>query len=1361
MSVFLQIAIPLFITFAALAVIAVIRRCMRMEVFVIGIIVLSLAVGSTVAHIHYTDQQNGAGAMPLPGNQQEVGLMLADQYMLEGLYAQANDILQEMLSAGGDAKNVLLSVARCLALEGRYAQAIQTYQQIDGYEDELELVVQMYEAGQHGDDISIQYLEQQGVDTSDLNLIPSKDGSGNIDRMRELIHARIDDQMEEAEKILGNKAADVVDCAAQLTQAYDRYLLDPSTVNAETIRSTVKKFNRTAEKSLELYANPYLRMARLKGYMMSGDYESLAAVADRYATTEELIVLSQLFARGLVEGKDFHQDYVTVDEDSFKAVLQTCRQTLKELKGDLSKAEYARLEEKYETLRKQLNDPVACTLRQDLSIHVAQCDTSLTSKTHLARSMLEHATGTDALVEEYFFKAIETASSAEDTTYGKSMGALAAIVTGVADASASSQVQDHVQKAVDNSLPLDATLPETTPEEGNSDFVGDVSDTVNQSTAKINIGQIEKDGFPSVTAKVQIQSNHWVTVEELRQHLLVYDCEEQITEFTLEKVEYDYSRIVLLCDVSGSMDGSEQDLKDAIIAFAENMKEGEEVCVIGFDSRISFTTDFTSDPEVVKSYAELIDTGGGTALYDAVLHTSNMCDFDLSGNNVIIAMTDGQDNYPVNHKTMHSNIHAMTEQTGVTLYTLGLGDSVDAEYLSYMAVCGNGSYLFVSGKESLTDFYNFLHDQIAHQYILSFEAVDEVSVERVLKIGLDDELCGDSKTYYLVDPDTLEKPEAPDGFVLTESGKTVSGLDTKVLQHSDQEQLVQLRGKGFVADDTIKVILTGDQSYMLKATFVDSETYQLVIPSAIACDTYDVKVIIGKNEFTLTNELYIYMAGTAQHLAFGDYIFTSRTTYTNDSGNMVLSGEVVMNNWLCFRGDLEITYDPDGSKIWLRDEYGCYVDYDERKSYGLALDLAHNGIGISFKSLGNFYLSNDEYSPDDFDELDDFDVDKIRYTGGISGLWVYVSGQHVNIYPDCIRLDVQNFGFEFPNMKQILQELDLRNGNLTIGAGEDETEVYILFVDNYVHLQGQYVFDDKGKNVGDILLMSLPLDLEELTLKVDTSRGNYDLEGEVGVKMIPGMDGVGLHVALLHNKLNTIGLQLEGTKATVVVAPVPVTFEDFGFEIGKLAEQPQNAKLLEYLWGLDYSVLMEIEVGGLSAVLPDLGEILDDPDISLVEFDDVKCTANFKDLSFAFESKVNMFGILELGKCKVKIGNFSYDAHLLRMCGTHETGFQLSVNNELSWATKAIKFTFGGEKEITVGWPYTGLYGNNTLDIEKAWYVPGGDVNVKGEIQAGVYQNSSNSTQFSVYVKYTGTRGQEKGFHAYITHRDGFEVVRL
>jgi hypothetical protein len=138
-----------------------------------------------------------------------------------------------------------------------------------------------------------------------------------------------------------------------------------------------------------------------------------------------------------------------------------------------------------------------------------------------------------------------------------------------------------------------------------------------------------------------------------------------------------------------------------------------------------------------------------------------------------------------------------------------------------------------------------------------------------------------------------------------------------------------------------------------------------------------------------------------------------------------------------------------------------------------------------------------------------------------------------------------------------------------------------------------------------------------------------------------------------------------------------------------------------------------------------------------------------------------MFGILELGKCKVKIGNFSYDAHLLKMCGTHETGFQLSVNNELSWATKAIKFTFGGEKEITVGWPYTGLYGNNTLDIEKAWYVPGGDVNVKGEIQAGVYQNSSNSTQFSVYVKYTGTRGQEKGFHAYITRRDGFEVVKL
>jgi hypothetical protein len=112
---------------------------------------------------------------------------------------------------------------------------------------------------------------------------------------------------------------------------------------------------------------------------------------------------------------------------------------------------------------------------------------------------------------------------------------------------------------------------------------------------------------------------------------------------------------------------------------------------------------------VLKSYAEYIFANGGTALYDSVLYSGNLYELDIASNNVIFAMTDGQDGSLVDESTMNRTIRAMAKEKGVTLYTLGLGDSVDYNYLKMMAVSGNGSYLYVSDKESLTNFYDFLH----------------------------------------------------------------------------------------------------------------------------------------------------------------------------------------------------------------------------------------------------------------------------------------------------------------------------------------------------------------------------------------------------------------------------------------------------------------------------------------------------------------------------------------------------------------------------------------------------------------------------------------------------------------------------
>ena len=74
-------------------------------------------------------------------------------------------------------------------------------------------------------------------------------------------------------------------------------------------------------------------------------------------------------------------------------------------------------------------------------------------------------------------------------------------------------------------------------------------------------------------------------------------CNSEITEFDVEKIDFDTSRIILLCDVSGSMSGSVGALKDAITRFADEMNENEKISVIGFDDSINFERDFSSDPQ--------------------------------------------------------------------------------------------------------------------------------------------------------------------------------------------------------------------------------------------------------------------------------------------------------------------------------------------------------------------------------------------------------------------------------------------------------------------------------------------------------------------------------------------------------------------------------------------------------------------------------------------------------------------------------------------------------------------------------------------------------------------------------------------
>lgn len=1341
MSIQLQAAVPLLVTFVILAVIAVWRKYFKWETLIVGVAVLGLGVGLTV--LHATAQPETGEESAAAADNTCVSLALAERYMLKGLFDEASDVLRDLQREDGGNPDVLLASARCALLRGDYAAAVQLYSRLDGCEEELRQAMLLQTGGTSGDDAAIRYLSDRGYAPEDYALTAGT-GTGNFAAAADAVRSALKEHLESLEKKLGGEVMDAVKYAAEIADSFADYLAGDQV----DVSAAVRKLEGAMKSGTD--GNAHLRIARLKGYVLNGDYSKIAKAADRSASPQELVILAQLLADGRVNTKDFSQEYGNMDTTRYRQVLEICRSTLEKCRESLSREQYDRYKEKLELLQARMKEPVLFALRQDLLTQATEGAADMRSKSYLALAKLENADGSRKLAEEYIANAIGTAGDSDDENYRVPMDQMAGIIQGTAQSDEVKNVAQYVDAALDHSLPLDVTVTDLSGStaEQSGGLRDQMTDTVTQSTATINIGVINKDDFPVVKARVQIQSNSWFTPEELAAHLQVYDCGSQITEFTLEKLEFQTSRIILLCDVSGSMDDSRQALKDAIISFADNMRPGEQVCVIGFNSGIEFIRDFSDDPDVVKGYADSVHTGGGTALFDSVLYAGAQIPYDINANNIIIAMTDGQDNTPAKEGDMYNRIGAMAADKGLTLYTLGLGSGVNTDYLTLMAQCGNGSFLYVRDQESLETFYDFIHGQLANQYILTYTAKNQSLNKRKLELSVEGELGGAEKTYYLVEPEhTNEGSDSYNPYTVEDTNITVSGLSAKFLYKSSQSQTLELRGEGFDKGDAITVRISGNVKYELKAEFVDNTTYRITVPAEVATGVYDLVLSIRGESLTLEEELTIAVAGDRKNFRFGSYSFTALKSSVNDRGETVLSGNVVMNGWLYFKGDVTIQPGSDSSaKAWLTDGSGAYISYSQSLATGLAGYLAKKGVPLSLGKLGTFCIYSDRYTPEDYE---DFPVEPVDYTGDVNVLCLVMEDFSVSLYPDMARFQGINFHYALPFQKQLMRNLNI--GGKTSGGVDTEallTPARIALLAE-VEYSGEHEFS----------MVSLPLKLSKATVKIDTLRGDYSVELGVKFKALPKMEEMECSFAVKDHRFDAIGLRATTARDLKLMdAPVPISMNNFGFELSGFSSSESDAELLDKVLGSTIAIQFDVNVASLNAYLPEIAKLIDDEPVALAQLADCKLSLCLKEFRLAFDAKLKLCTVLDLGKCRITLGKYQYTNALIGYYDETQYGLQAALTAELGWESPNLEMGLEGTAEVTLGYPYSGLWLKGDADFDVGWWILRKDFDVSGDILVGAYVNSSDNLQFSIIVRGTNTKGDYSGFHLYVTRPAGFNI---
>jgi Ca-activated chloride channel homolog len=143
---------------------------------------------------------------------------------------------------------------------------------------------------------------------------------------------------------------------------------------------------------------------------------------------------------------------------------------------------------------------------------------------------------------------------------------------------------------------------------------------------------------------------------------------QKITSFRNEDIPVAMGIVI---DNSGSMREKRPAVNAAAINLVQSSNPQDLVFVVNFNEDYFLDQDYTAKIPKLKDALERIESRGGTALYDAVVASSDH--LKKSGaleKKVLLVVTDGEDN--ASRESLEQAVRRLEEKNGPTVYTIGL-----------------------------------------------------------------------------------------------------------------------------------------------------------------------------------------------------------------------------------------------------------------------------------------------------------------------------------------------------------------------------------------------------------------------------------------------------------------------------------------------------------------------------------------------------------------------------------------------------------------------------------------------------------------------------------------------------------------
>lgn len=126
--------------------------------------------------------------------------------------------------------------------------------------------------------------------------------------------------------------------------------------------------------------------------------------------------------------------------------------------------------------------------------------------------------------------------------------------------------------------------------------------------------------------------------------------------------------VVLLLDTSPSTNYKIEEIRQAAIAFVDQLKSEDAVMVIEFDGNVNVLTGVTRERPRIYKAINKADFGGGTSLYDAVDFSLRKRLNKIEGRKAIVLFTDGVDT--TSEKAGYDTTLSMAEESDVMIFPI-------------------------------------------------------------------------------------------------------------------------------------------------------------------------------------------------------------------------------------------------------------------------------------------------------------------------------------------------------------------------------------------------------------------------------------------------------------------------------------------------------------------------------------------------------------------------------------------------------------------------------------------------------------------------------------------------------------------